>query len=69
MTPTRAALVKYRVVTDASNSSGASRLSTDDLLKTTDHNKLLEFGLAIAREWNFPHESEDASAYVQGPLR
>jgi hypothetical protein len=37
---------------------------TDVFLKSIDREKLPSLGLEIANEWNFPHESEDASAFV-----
>lgn len=54
LTIPRASLVEHRVVPEASAS-----LPLADLLKTVDMDKLVEIGLLIAREWNFPHDTED----------
>jgi hypothetical protein len=42
----------------------AGSTSTEEFLKSVNKEELSTLGLEIAEEWNFPHESNDASAFV-----
>lgn len=55
----RNSLFKHKVVID-----NGVKLSTSELLKQVDQNALVDLGLKIAKEWNFPHSSDTTDAFI-----